>query len=307
MTESDFDYLFPERNPQYTYRRFLQGVGKFPAICDDYEDQDPDLICKKTLTTMFAHFTQETGGHNPNSDVEEWRQGLVWVTEMSCNETGPGCEYNSECDPPSWQAEAWPCGKNPDGTWKKYFGRGAKQISYNYNYGPFSDAMFGTVHTLLDDPSLVASTWLSIASATWFYVYPQPPKPSMLFVLDGTWQPNEEDSDNQLEPGFGATIMIINGGIECGHGYEKPQALNRQAYYRKFSEYFQVDIEGEELSCAHMSPFSKGGAGALPIYWDEDWYQEYQCMLVNYQTAHTAFKKGDYVKCVEDHFDVILS
>ena len=24
--------------------------------------------------------------------------------------------------------------------------------------------------------------------------------------------------------GFGATIMIINGGIECGHGYEKPQA-----------------------------------------------------------------------------------
>ena len=34
--------------------------------------------------------------------------------------------------------------------------------------------------------------------------------------------------------------MIINGGIECGHGSEKPQAINRQNYYRKFAEYFKV-------------------------------------------------------------------
>ena len=53
-------------------------------------------------------------------------------------------------------------------------------------------------------------------------------------------QPNKGDMRNRLEPGFGATIMIINGGIECGHGSEKPQALHRQAYYRKFAEYFKV-------------------------------------------------------------------
>ena len=34
--------------------------------------------------------------------------------------------------------------------------------------------------------------------------------------------------------------MIINGGIECGHGYEKPQATNRQGYYKKFAKYFKV-------------------------------------------------------------------
>jgi hypothetical protein len=34
--------------------------------------------------------------------------------------------------------------------------------------------------------------------------------------------------------------MIINGGIECSHGYEKPQAVNRQNYYRSFSKYFKV-------------------------------------------------------------------
>ena len=62
----------------------------------------------------------------------------------------------------------------------------------------------------------------------------------MLHVIDGTWKPNKGDRKNKLEPGFGATIMIINGGIECGHGSEKPQALHRQAYYRKFSEYLKV-------------------------------------------------------------------
>ena len=62
----------------------------------------------------------------------------------------------------------------------------------------------------------------------------------MLHVMDGTWVPNKKDLRNRLEPGFGATIMIINGGIECGHGTEKPQALHRQAYYRKFAEYFKV-------------------------------------------------------------------
>ena len=32
--------------------------------------------------------------------------------------------------------------------------------------------------------------------------------------------------------------MIINGGIECG--MEKPQALNRQDYYKKFATFFNV-------------------------------------------------------------------
>ena len=33
--------------------------------------------------------------------------------------------------------------------------------------------MFGTVTKLLEKPDLVASTWLNLASATWFYAYPQ--------------------------------------------------------------------------------------------------------------------------------------
>jgi len=306
MSEEQYDYLFPVRDPAYTYQRFLQAIGKFPAVCGDYDDgRDAEAICRRALATMFAHFTQETGGHNPNGEVEDWRQGLVYLREAGCSETGLGCGYDSACDINTWQGKTWPCGKN-GGQWKKYYGRGAKQLSYNFNYGPFSDSMFGSVHKLLENPDLVASTWLNLASATWFYAYPQPPKPSMLHVIDGTWQPNEEDKKNKLEPGFGATIMIINGGIECGHGTEKPQAINRQNYYKKFAEYFKVDISGEEISCAHMKSFNKGGAGSLYIYWDREWIKEYECQLVKYQTPFNALKPGDYVKCVEDQFKVKL-
>ena len=78
------------------------------------------------------------------------------------------------------------------GKWRKYYGRGAKQLSYNFNYGQFSQAMFDDGRLLLDHPDFVADTWLNMASATWFYTTPQPPKPSMLHVIDGTWVPNEQ-------------------------------------------------------------------------------------------------------------------
>ena len=81
------------------------------------------------------------------------------------------------------------------GKWRKYYGRGAKQLSYNFNYGQFSQAMFDDRRLLLDHPDFVADTWLNLASSTWFYVTPQPPKPSMLHVIDGTWVPNQQVSN----------------------------------------------------------------------------------------------------------------
>ena len=140
-------------------------------------------------------------------DAEMWRQGLVHLTEMGCEDEGDSCtQYSKACDPNIWQGNAGPCGKMM-GKWKKYYGRGAKQLSHNYNYGPFSYAMFGNVTKLLESPSLVASTWLNFASATWFYTYPQPPKPSMLHVIDGTWVPNEEDKKRGLESGIGIWLI----------------------------------------------------------------------------------------------------
>lgn len=317
VTSNDWNFMFAKRSPEYTYRHFLQATGKFPAFCQTYDDgRDSDAICRKALATMFAHFTQETGGHTAHWDVPEWRQGLVHVREMGWDEEARG-GYNGECNPNVWQGQTWPCGKFDNGEFKSYFGRGAKQLSYNYNYGPFSDAMFGTVRTLLDNPEMVADTWLNLASAVFFFTYPQPPKPSMLHVIDGTWQPNERDISNGLTPGFGVTTQIINGGVECGGTVEVAQSMNRIEYYKNFANYLAVPIaDNEVLGCKGMKSFDADGAGAVNIYWEKDWGwssetpngQTYSCQLVGYQTPHSAFKARDFTKCVKANFpDVIVT
>ena len=136
--------------------------------------------------------------------------------------------------------------------------------------------MFEDGRLLLDHPDFVADTWLNMASATWFYTTPQPPKPSMLHVIDGTWVPNEQvlylvdyflldnnnfkDRANGISPGFGATINIINGGVECNtrDGAESKQARNRIEYYKQFAWYLYVDYQDEELGCAKQKQFSAG-------------------------------------------------
>jgi chitinase len=50
----------------------------------------------------------------------------------------------------------------------------------------------------------------------WFYMTPQSPKPSMHEVATGFWKPNTKDGKADIDFGFGATINIINGGLECG-------------------------------------------------------------------------------------------
>ena len=258
ITSATWEHLFPRRASEYTYLNFLKAVAKFPAFCGAYSDgRDATAICRKSLAVMFAHFAQETGGHTKHWAEPEWRQGLVWVREMGWTEQMRG-GYNGECNPKVWQGQTWPCGKFENGEFKSYFGRGSKQLSYNYNYGPFSLAMYGTVRTLLDNPELVADTWLNLASAIFFFVYPQPPKPSMLHVIDGTWQPNSSDRANNLSPGFGVTTQIINGGVECGGTVEVAQSKNRMSYYRSFAGYLNVPIAASEvLGCRGMKQFEQ--------------------------------------------------
>jgi hypothetical protein len=63
-----------------------------------------------------------------------------------------------------------------------------------------------------------------------------------------------------------------------------------------------------------MAPFPAGGAGAQLISWEQDWSYDpsradgktYACKLVGYQTPYSALKSGDYVRCVEHFFNVVL-
>jgi len=293
IKEKDWEFLFPQRHSAYTYTNFLKAIAKFPAVCHP----DSEATCRKVLATMFAHFTQETGGHNPSGGVPQWRQGLHYVEELGCD--ARDCGYSTNCAGGEWTAKAWPCGKLDSGEYQHYHGRGAKQLSYNYNYGQFSAAMYGDIRYLLDNPDLVRDTWLNLASAIWFFATPQPPKPSMLGVIEGDWTPSGTDKIRGLRLGFGLTTNIINGGIECGKGSETQQARNRGEYYKEFASYLNVQVVGD-LGCGRMKPFADGGSTG--VYWEQDWSNNYQCKLVTYQTAYSALVPGDYVRCVRDKF-----
>jgi len=64
-----------------------------------------------------------------------------------------------------------------------------------------------------------------------------------------------------------------------------------------------------------MKVFDDKGAGALPIYWEQDWSyvaenpnggKSYACKLVGYQTRFSAFKEGDYSRCVQHFYPEVV-
>lgn len=264
LSEKQFLSLFPQASPSYTFTNLLRGVAKFPALCSGGDRE----VCAKVLANMFSHFQQETAG-------------LFYLREI--NKSSYCATWSN------WVSAAYPCSPG-----KQYYGRGAKQLSWNYNYGAFSTAMYGDPTVLLEDPDLVADTWLNFASAIWFFVTPQPPKPNMLHLVDGTWSPNSEDLAAGLKPGLGASIMAINGAIECGYSPANQNASpNRQKYYKKFAAFFKVDITGEKLDCKDMKSFSAAGSANPAIYWAP----EQGCRLVRWQTAYSALLEGDFGRC----------
>jgi hypothetical protein len=88
---------------------------------------------------------------------------------------------------------------------------------------------------------------MAFRAAIWFYMTPQPPKPSMHDIATGYWIPNSVDKANGFYAGFGATINVLNGAVECGHTDDR--ATNRVNYYKAFMNYFKVSTKGELLSC----------------------------------------------------------
>ena len=292
VSSSEWDYLFPRRAPEYTYLNFLKATAKFPAFCGTYTDgRNSEAVCRKSLAVMFAHFAQETGGHTahwpslngarPLSGCARWAGMRLCVTATTASAIRR-----------SGRGKPGPAANSPTAISRAISVAAPSSSATNYNYGPFSLAMFGTVRTLLDRPEMVADTWLNLASAIFFFVYPQPPKPSMLHVIDGTWKPNARDRAGKLTPGFGVTTQIINGGVECGGSRENEKSQNRIAYYRGFTGRLNVPIlAGEVLGCKGMQQFHAEGSAAMKIYWEEDWSwrpdtpggKSYACKLVGYQ------------------------
>ena len=284
LTEKEFNTLFPLRNKFYTYTAFMKAVsemadikikitkravsvyqfvrtvkstGKSTLVRQD-EDWDeawakkkPDStylidygnfcseksmpINKRELAAFFAHIAHETR-HGEN---EKYNDGLMFVHEINTNLTyvAPNDIY-------------------PAVNSKKYYGRGPMQLSYNGNYGYASDCIFGDKNVLLKNPDLIETdAVIAFKTAIYFWMTPQAYKPSAHDVMIGKWQPNKTDVLAHRTPGFGMTINIVNGMVECGKGDKMYNMNDRIGFYNYFLKKLGVSDPACTCSCGDMKPF----------------------------------------------------
>ena len=103
----------------------------------------------------------------------------------------------------------------------------AAQLSWNYNYGAFSNEYCGDPNVLLENPDWVATNpTLAWASSLWFWYSGgacdreggERCKPSPRDVFTGAQKLCPADESAQRRHGLGWAVNVVNGGLECGSG-----------------------------------------------------------------------------------------
>ncbi|MBK8264943.1 MAG: hypothetical protein IPK80_26845 [Nannocystis sp.] len=241
LSEADWDALFLHKDDpacfgeNYSYPGLIAAAADYPTFaCEG------DLARRRREVAAFlAQISHETTGGWADAPDGPYAWGLCFIEEIGCG--GGGCAQY--CDPNNVQ---YPCAPG-----ETYHGRGAIQLSWNYNYGQAGDAL-GV--DLLSDPGLVASdSKLAIQTALWFWMTPQAPKPAAHDVMAGIWQPSPADVAQGRLPGYGLTTNIINGGIECGKP-TTPAVEDRVGFFTRYAQQLSVDV-GDNLYCDQMAPY----------------------------------------------------
>jgi chitodextrinase len=219
---------------------------------------DGDLtVRKRELMAFLANISQETTGGWPTAPGGQYAWGLYFREEVGYEGTA-NIGYRDETN-----------ALYPPAPGKSYHGRGPIQLSYNYNYGQASEFIFGDKNILLANPEKVIQDGIiAFETGIWFWMAQQYPKPSCHDVMiPGKFTPTAEQLAIGLKPGFGATVNIINGGIECGGGSaEKPQVVSRVGHYQRYTSLKSVSLElnggnnAANCGCANMGSFAIDGA-----------------------------------------------
>lgn len=227
ITEKDWNIIFPNRygikdkQDFFTYEALVMAASKFPAFLNEGSIEKR----QQELAAFLAHIAQET-------------------SELRYKE-----QLNVKKNYSVKHADYAPV------RGKDYHGRGPIQLSYNYNYGQFSLDYFGDKLVLLQDPDrLCSDAVIAFASAIWFWMKPQPPKPSCHEAILGTYKPTPADIAAKRFPGFGLTLNIINAP-QCGC---KPteHVQNRYNFYAQYCRIFGISL-GENVTCTQQVPYGK--------------------------------------------------
>ncbi|WP_332262467.1 chitinase [Paenibacillus sp. GSMTC-2017] len=203
-----------------------------------------DLKRKHELAAFLANISHETGGGRPNSLGGPLAWGLYWNEEINYINTKT-VNYVEAHD------------HFPPVPGRSYHGRGPIQLSWNYNYGLISGIIYSTKDKLLQQPELIVNDGkLGFMTAILFWMTEHPLVPSAHDVMVGKWTPSESDISKGLtEPGFGITIMIINGKLEGNLDKSDRRIGRRIGFYRKITKKMGISIKGEKVDTLGMSPF----------------------------------------------------
>jgi hypothetical protein len=284
LSEQQFNDLFPQRDKFYTYAAFIKAAdelgqvkikvtrrglsvyqyirtdkktGKSATVRQDVDwneewaKKKPDstftvdygnfctqfdpTLNKKELAAFFAHIAHETR-HGVNATYTD---GLMLI-----HESNTSLSYIAESD------------EYPPVAGKKYYGRGPMQLSYNGNYGLASNCIFGDPKILLNNPDLVETDpVVAFKAAIYFWMTPETHKPSAHDVMTGKWQPNAVDKAKGRTPGFGMTINIVNGEVECNKGDNMYSMNDRIGFYQFFLKKLGITDANCACSCGKMEPY----------------------------------------------------
>jgi predicted chitinase len=133
LSRSQFESMFPNRNPFYTYDGLVQSTLIYPAFAASGTVDDR----RREVAAFLANVNHETGA-------------LQYIDEIDkADYCGSGC----------------PCAPG-----KQYYGRGPIQISWNSNYCAASQAIFGDPEVLRTDPDRVSrDPQVAWATGLWFW------------------------------------------------------------------------------------------------------------------------------------------
>lgn len=235
LTLDLYELMFPQHDPLFSHAALIAAAAEYPAFASE-GSADQRL---REVAAFLANIGHETTGGWADAPGGPYAWGLYFTQEVGCE--GGGC--TGYCDVNNVQ---YPCAPG-----KTYHGRGPIQLSWNYNYGQAGDALG---EPLLAQPELVTTDGaIAFRTGLWFWMTAQSPKPSAHDVMAGQWQPSADDMAKGRAPGFGMTINIINGGLECGQP-TNAKVEDRVGFYKRFTDMLAVD-PGPALYCDAMQPY----------------------------------------------------
>ncbi|HSC87615.1 MAG TPA: glycoside hydrolase family 19 protein [Polyangiaceae bacterium] len=204
LPESVFNQMFPAQNrdPLFTYAGLVAAVEDYPGFATTGDT----TTRKREIAAFLANVAQETGF-------------LKYTREIN---QGEYCEWRADCACQAGQ---------------KYFGRGAIQLSWNYNYCAASAALSHLgLGDLRANPDLVATS----AELAW---------------VTGVWYWMERDGGSGttshqaiINGSFGGTIRAINGSLECGAKWYSAAGPARVSNFENFCSLMGIS-PGGNLTC----------------------------------------------------------